>query len=281
MTFLNDLWKKFKSPVTPNKEEGTGGVEGVLETHQASNPTKALKQTAEAFQKAEEEYLRKDQLLDNLKALKELLDQPKEEAPEFRFTKINQHLGDLECHETVRRDRWGNKITCPSCQSANLVRLAQLPNKSPLNHRYRCLTCGTEFNDDSGTPIEKGVPPINIWMQCWYLMGCTDSLSYIATKLNMDLAIVESMVLQLKKIFNAQKPLTHFLEFEEWNNQAQELRNQLKEDLLKQYEVLDANVSTAPKDTTEFRRQQNLRRTLNSSTSTDPTNPTPRGKKRF
>ncbi len=41
------------------------------------------------------------------------------------------------------------------------------------------------------------------------------------------------------------------------------------EDLIKQYELLDANVAITPRDSTEFRRQQNLRRTLEPTL--DPT----------
>jgi transposase-like protein len=305
MTFLNDLWKKFKTPVTtkewetvitqksPELPESPNNVSKTF-SNPTANPTstltsdqnpkpnlsEALQQTSVAYHNTEKEYLQSEQVLNNLKALKEILEQPKEEMPELRFTKINQHLGDPECHETVRQDRWPENIRCPSCHSTQLKRLAQLPPKSSLNHRYHCLACGLEFNDDSGTPLEKGVPPLNIWMQCWYLMGCTDSLSYIAIKLNLDISMVEVMARQLRKIFNAQKPLTHFLEFDEWNKQAVQLRKQLKDDLLKQYELLDANVATTPKDTTEFRRQQNLRRTLSSSASTEPPSVTP-GKKRF
>lgn len=274
MTFLNDIWKKFKSP-TVDKSPSVDS--GDLEMS-----TESLKETAEAFQENEKEYLEREQVLDNLKVLKKIVDQPKENdlnELSLRFSEINKHLGDPECHETVRQDRWKNNIQCPNCQSTHLKRLQQLASKSPHNHRYRCLDCLLEFNDDSETPLEKGAPPLNIWMQCWYLMGCTESLTYIATKLNLDLPTIEYMVRQLQKTFNAQKPLTHFLGYEDWSKQAFELRKQLKEDLLKQYELLDANVATIPKDTTEFRRQQNLRRTL-SSTPEPPSSPTIGRKKR-
>jgi len=269
MTFLNDLWKKFNAPVTNKKWDDTysdsehsnseqSGPEQTLKV--PTHPQATLKQTESDFQKNEEEYQQKDHVLENLKALKEILDKPKEEALELRFSNINQHLGEPECHETVRQDRFANKIQCPSCQSSHLKRIAQLPSKSPYNHRYECLNCGAVFNDDSGTPLETGVPPLNIWMQCWYLMGCTDSLTYIAAKLNLEVHVIEKMANQLRKIFNAQKPLTQFLGYEEWRKQSEQMHKQLKEDLLKQYEFLDANIATAPKDTAEFRRQQNLRR---------------------
>lgn len=264
MTFLNDLWKKFKEPVVPEEKAAVKKEE----QHHLKNKN----EVSNAFQQTEIESLQMTKIINNLNILKGLIDQPKEEKPELRFTKIMNHLGVPECHETFRQERWQPNIHCPNCLSSNLKRLAQLPNKSPHNYRYHCLNCGYEFDDDSGSPIERGLPPLNIWMQCWYLLGCTDSLSYIASKLGLDLPTIEFMVRQLQKTFNAKQPLTRFLNYEEWSKQSKELRNHLKEDLLKQYERLNANIAGSPKDTSEFRRQQNLRRTL--STEPVPTSTT-------
>lgn len=199
----------------------------------------------------------------------------KRAALEVRFSKINQHLGPPEVHETVRLERWQPSIHCPDCYSGHIKRLPQLPPTSPLKHRYRCMDCGSIFNDDSGTPLERSVPPLNIWMQVWYLMGCTESLSYIASKLNLDLGIIEYMAEQLRILFKTDHPLTRFVDYDEWSKKSKHLRDQLKDDLLKQYERLSADIATIPKDTAEFRRQQNLRRDLVSTTA-----PPSGGKKR-
>lgn len=295
MTLFNDLWKKLKeNPSTvPNarskadKEDESQLVKteksstAPAKTSTAPTPAKAPRTTEQVlndFQHAEIESLEQNTLFSKLKILKEIVDQPKEETPELRFTQIKQHLGPSESHETVRQERWDKDIHCPNCQSVNLKRLPQIQSKSPHNHRYECLNCGNIFNDDSDTPMEQGVPPLNIWMQCWYLLGCTDSVNYIAHKLGLDLAMVEMMVDRLQKAFHAQKPLTRFIGFDEWSKQSQHLRAQLKEDLLREYELLNANVATAPKDTAEFRRQQNIRRELTPSVL--PPSPTAGGRKR-
>lgn len=289
MTFLNDLWKKFKVPISePFGSETTDfanqGSDVLEQEKPKENPPissgylQNVKGVLDAFQQNEFESLSIDTVLYNLRVLKSEVDKPLEQNPsELRFSKIQQHLGIPECHETIRQERWHINIHCPSCRSTNLKRLAQIPPKSPHNHRYRCQDCETEFNDDTGTPMERGAPPLNVWMQCWYLMGCTDSLAYIASKLNLDLGMVEHMVQQLQKTFHAQRPLTRFTGHAEWSRQADALRKQLKEELLKQYERLSGDVATAPKDTAEFRRQQNLRRTQTADTS--PPSPTS-GKKR-
>ncbi|MBP9764296.1 MAG: IS1 family transposase [Gammaproteobacteria bacterium] len=261
MTFLSDLWKKFNTPVSSDND--------VAVTKKNTLTTEAKKSALNTYVEAETEYLQSNDILEHLIALKARMAEPKEEKPDLRATEIKEIVGIAESFETVRQERWHSNIQCPNCNSINLKRLAQLPSQSPHNHRYRCLECLFEFNDDSGTPLEAGEPPINIWMQCWYLMGCTDSLTYIAAKLNLDLTTIERMAQQLKRIFNAQKPLTHFLGFDTWRKQSEEQFKQLKEDLTKQYELLDANVAITPKDSTEFRRQQNLRRTIEPTL--DPT----------
>jgi transposase-like protein len=261
MTFLNDFLKKLKTePLKPS--------DLALHPSQIVKPS-TTETILEAFQATEVEDLQSDSIRANLQSLNELINQPKEEKPELRFSQIKQYLGPSECHETVRLERWHPNIHCPKCRSSHLRRLINPTAKSSHNHRYLCLDCETEFNDDSGTPFEKGVPPINTWMQCWYLLGCTDSTQYIAHKLGLDIHIIELMIRQLQKTFNAKKPLTRFSGYNEWSKQAAELRKKLKADLLDQYERLDADVSFVPKDTEEHRRQQIRRRTLSTDT-TDP-----------
>lgn len=300
MTFFNDLWKKFKQPVpnetsfsSPKKPliQDPNAPQKNLASHQnqstqltspkddleISQNNPSVLQNAEsvlnAFEHLETES---EHLYSNLNALKALVTEPKIEQPhkpsehknlDLRFSTIKKHLGPPEAHETVRQERWQPNIHCPDCHSGNLKRLTQTPPQSPYKHRYRCLECGLVFNDDTGTPLEQNVPPLSIWMQCWYLMGCTESLSYIATKLNLDLNVIEYMAEQLRIVFKASHPLTRLIDYEEWSKQSNNLRAQLKEDLLKQYERLSADIATIPKDTSEFRRQQNLRRDLVSTTA--------------
>lgn len=292
MTFLKDLFVKFKKTpkeatsskhqIKPQKREASPTITDPIppaskstskskEPIESALPSSSLLQNAEsvlnAFEHHEIEYLQTDNIKKNLQALKELVDKPKEDAPEMRFLEMKKRLKQPEQHELLRQERFQPNIHCPDCYSGNLKQLPQVPSQSPHKHRYRCLDCGLIFNDDSGTPIERNVPPLSIWMQCWYLMGCTESLTYIASKLGLDLSMVEYMAEQLRLIFKAQHPLTRFTDYDEWSKQSKHLRDQLKEDLLKQYERLSADIATIPKDTAEFRRQQNLRRDLVSTTA--------------
>jgi transposase-like protein len=266
MTFLNDLWKKLKTPrVIKNWHDLTAP---------ATQKTEAIFDT---FQDNQTELLQMDSILVNLKALQALLAEPQDGTLDDQFDHINQYLGMAESYELLRQERWPADIHCPHCRATTLQRIPQLPAHSPYHHRYRCLNCQQEFGDETGSPIEADPMPINIWMQCWVLFGITDSLSYIASKLQLDIVIIERMLEQLRNFFQVQHPLEHLLEHPEWSDKTKRLHHQLNENVLQQFELLNQG-SVTPKDTVEFRRQQNLRRTLHADT--DPSTPSPYAKQK-
>lgn len=276
MRFLANLWKNLTLGFSALSKALYSAAPSEPPVHTLA-PLIAVQDNArdtppQALQDAQSNTAARNRIiLNRLQQLKRLLEAPKEAQPDARFKIIQEHLGIAESYETIRQERWYEGVSCPSCHSLQIKRIAQLSSQSADNHRYQCLACGLEFNDDSGTPLETGVPPLHIWMQCWYLMGCTDSFSYIAHQLHLDLAVVEVMINQLKEMFHAQKPLTQFSPDENLDEQIKTFQTRLKEDLLKKHESLDANIATPPKDTREFRRQQTLRRSLN----TDPEALTP------
>lgn len=207
-----------------------------------------------------------NQLKSNMQALKEVTMGPKEHNVEMRFGQIQKYLGVEECHETVRQDRWKGQVQCPKCHSKNIKKIEPEAEQSPHNFRYRCKACDNEFNDDSDTPLETGVPSLETWMQCWYLMSITSSISYIAAKLGMDFALAQEMVLILQRIFKAEEPLTHFKKHKDWNKEASRYEKIIKEEIMaKKDELLNAEKADAPKDTAENRRQRVRRRNPNTS----------------
>ncbi len=269
MPFLDDIWKKFKMPPASQSTFASHHPDLETETLVLDDPQSIL----EAIEETEIEFLERDNILAELHNLKDLSASVPEKKPEMRFLSLKR-LNESVAHEGFRQDRWHSNIHCPNCRSTYLRRLPQVPTKSHHNHRYQCLACGMFFSDDTGTPMEQGLPPLQIWMQCWYLLGFTDSLSFIANKLGLDIPTVEFMVRQLRQTFHAQQPQID-MDYIDWNKQSDHLRAQLKEDLMKQYERLNANIATAPKDTAEFRRQKNIRDDLDTKPS-----PPSAGKKR-
>lgn len=195
--------------------------------------------------------------------------------------KIKTLLGSAEAYQLLRQTRWPNGIQCADCYSGNVKRLPQRQRDSEYNHRYRCLDCRLEFNDDDGVASgDAGDQPINTWMQCWYLMGCTDSFNYIAHCLGLDLHIVEWMMQRLRTLFQLDAPSGQSLKKQDHAQQSLLLHN--KADRQASYESLNANVATVPLDTTEYDRQRRIR--LNGSADTNVNHPksgstTPRSSK--
>ncbi len=244
---------------------------------------------------------------EKLQSLTSVLAEPKEVDLERRARTIQEHIGLAEAYQALRQHRWSSGVYCTHCGSHRVQSLpaetdnASAPQAIPasthstpepstvhrfqaqlaalqhptepavtqaLNHRYYCLDCQTTFQDDDAITGAGGAhgTSVQIWMQCWYLMGCTDSLSHIAQLLGLDLANVEWISERLKTLFSMHAPRT--------SNAAQVERaasvaraQKFESDLLAAQEHLDANIAGVPFDTTEYRRQQRIRRTLSGDTN--------------
>lgn len=171
---------------------------------------------------------------------------------------IQDHLGDAESAETLRFERWHGKVTCPYCKSEKVKRLALEEQKNKDIYRYKCLACTEEFNDDSETDIEAGVPSINTWMLCWYLLGVTSSVQYIAAKLGLSIGTVELMIQHMQRIFNANEPMKHFLPFDKWSaSHGKGYKVAMQEALAKQMERFRGFSLGQEADTAEVRRNKN------------------------
>ncbi len=226
---------------------------------------KAVEQAKEFINKYRQtftntESINTDVLL-HLAALKRITSQHKLEKPDQALEEIRQHLGDAESSETLRQERWHGTVICIYCHSKNVKRVAKQQQKSEHNHRYLCLDCGETFNDDSETQIEIGVPPLNSWMLCWYLLGCTNSLNYIAAKLGLSMATIEMMVHHMQKLFKAEQPLKHMLSFEEWSAQhGIKYKPVIEAAIAKQTVLHGMDITGVAKDTGEYRRMKDRAR---------------------
>jgi transposase-like protein len=213
------------------------------------------------------------EVLLHLAALKKITSQPKQDKPDESFKEINQHLGPAESSETLRQERWHGKVHCPYCNSKHIKLLAKQHKTSKDDHKYKCLECHETFNDDSETKIEVGVPPLQSWMLCWYLLGCTSSLQYIANKLGLSITIIEMMINHMQKLFKAEQPLTHMLSFEEWAAQhGIKYQPVLEAEIVKQTELYRGETTGVAKDTHEYRRQKERAMGNNSAIKDHPNN---------
>lgn len=236
-------------------------------TDQSKQEIEKVKLSAELINKYREKYKNVDlEVLSNLDQLKEATKEPKSDCPDEQAIEIEKRLGNPESHETLRQERWAEIIRCTNCNSQNVRRLSLSEQINIYNYKYLCLDCDHQFDDTSGSPFESGTPPLRAWMFCWYLLGCTDSLQYIANKLGLSIAVIERMVLQMQKLFGQQQPLNNFSSFEEWleQNSSSKEKKVLTSFIKKQQELLTGFSTTQGQDTAEIRRQKDRR--------SDPTN---------
>lgn len=197
-------------------------------------------------------------VLFNLSDLKNIATEPKVDNPEDAAKQIEQLLGPAEAGETLRQERWHGQVQCPYCKSQNVKRLALEEQKDKHIYKYRCLDCSETFNDDSETKLDADVPSLHTWMFCWYLLGCTTSVQYIAAKLGLSVATVELMIQHMQRIFKANEPLKHLLPFDQWYaTHGKGYKTAMQEALAKQVERFRGFSVGQEADTAEVRRQKN------------------------
>ncbi len=200
----------------------------------------------------------KPDVLFNLSTLKDTASSATVENLDEATDTIRKTLGEAEAGETLRNERWHGKVSCPYCESTNIKRLAKDLQENTDNFKYLCLSCNEEFNDDSATAFEKGVPPLHTWMFCWYLLGCTSSIQYISAKLGLPASVVEVMIQQMQRLFKTNEPMQHFMSFDEWSLKVgKSYKAALQEAIAKQVERFRGYSLGQEADTAEVRRQKN------------------------
>jgi transposase-like protein len=205
-------------------------------------------------------------VLRNLIELKDITSESKKAKPDHSYKEIEKRLGTSETEETLVQERWHGKVKCPACGSKNIKKLSSEQQNPKEHYKYQCQDCLAIFDDASGTPLESGKPPLHTWMFCWYLLGCTDSLQYIATKLGLELPMVEYMVRHMQKLFKSQKPLAHFSTFEEWSFKHGKSYKQKIQHEMEKKELHQGETAATPQDTHEYNRQKARARNPQSHT---------------
>ena len=275
LVLFRDLWKKYG---TPQKEVSLDPLDFSLKSDDVISskkpqlsPTpdaedlivqpKATPLFTQQVLQQTESLSNSEAVKENLRNLKQWVDEPKESQPDLRFFHMRNHLKIPEVYETLRQERWQPMIHCPKCQSYNINRLVQMPPEPPENHRYRCLDCFFEFNDDTGTPMENNSPPtIQTWIECWFLWGCTDSLNYIAHRLGLDIHTIERMLYLLRKLFQVDRPFTRLENSPQLEEQSRKLKERFKLEIQKTYERLNMQLANVPTDTLQQRQRDTIRR---------------------
>jgi transposase-like protein len=202
----------------------------------------------------------------NLRTLKSIIEKCNTDGKvEHAHAQLAEYLDKAEAYETVRIERWADGIRCPYCRCEKIELLAEENRKLHNYYRYLCSECQQQFNDTAKSPLEEEVPSIDMWMEAWYLYGCTQNISYIAAKLGLDTSLVKSMINELQNLFNTKQPVTKLEEkFDKWQQRFSALEKSIKENILEKTSLLHGkDTSKQARDTAEHRKQHDRKHLLN------------------
>ena len=106
-------------------------------------------------------------------------------------------IDDAKCFEVLRQIRWSEGVTCPNCQSQQVIKRG-FDETQPLRQRYQCKACQKRFDDLSDTILAGHHQPLRTWILCLYLMGLNLSNHQVAQELDLNQADVQQMTTQLR-----------------------------------------------------------------------------------
>ena len=97
---------------------------------------------------------------------------------------ITKLIDDVQCYQTVRELRWPDGVTCPSCESQEVIKRG-FDDTEPARQRYECHNCNQRFDDLTDTIFAGHHQPLKVWILCLYFMGLNLSNEHIARELSL------------------------------------------------------------------------------------------------
>ncbi len=110
---------------------------------------------------------------------------------------IKNLVDDAQCYQTIRELRWPNGVTCPSCESKQVIKRG-FDDTESARQRYECHDCHTRFDDLTDTIFAGHHQPLKVWVLCLYFMGLNLSNEQIAHELALHVSDVHQMTTQLR-----------------------------------------------------------------------------------
>jgi transposase-like protein len=111
---------------------------------------------------------------------------------------ITKLIDDVQCYQTVRELRWPDGVTCPSCESQEVIKRG-FDDTEPARQRYECHNCDQRFDDLTDTIFAGHHQPLKVWILCLYFMGLNLSNEQIAHELSLNSSAVQQMTTQLRE----------------------------------------------------------------------------------
>lgn len=98
---------------------------------------------------------------------------------------IHKLIDDARCYEAVRKLRWSDVISCPHCESREIIKRG-FDDSETNRQRYECKGCGKRFDDLTGTVFAGHHQPLKVWIIFLYFLGLNLSTRQIAQELNLN-----------------------------------------------------------------------------------------------
>ena len=111
---------------------------------------------------------------------------------------ITKLIDDVQCYQTVRELRWPDGVTCPSCESQEVIKRG-FDDTEPARQRYECHNCDQRFDDLTDTIFAGHHQPLKVWILCLYFMGLNLSNEQIAHEWSLNSSDVQQMTTQLRE----------------------------------------------------------------------------------
>ena len=110
---------------------------------------------------------------------------------------IKHLVSEAQCYEAIRTLRWQGKVSCPHCDSLEVIKRSYHSNQ-PDRQRYECKSCQKGFDDLSKTVLEGHHQPLSVWILYLYFMGLNLSNAQIARELDLNKEDLQCMTEHLR-----------------------------------------------------------------------------------
>src|SRR5215471_6157660 len=110
---------------------------------------------------------------------------------------IKHLVDDVQWYQTVRELRWPDGITCPSCESNQVIKRG-FDDTEPARQRSECHDCNKRFDDVTDTIFAGHHQPLTVWILCPYFMGLNVSNEHMAHEVSLHESDAYQMTAELR-----------------------------------------------------------------------------------
>jgi transposase-like protein len=111
---------------------------------------------------------------------------------------LHKILDVAQCYDILRTTRWQDGVSCPTCESKEVVKNGKDPIQKECQH-YKCKSCGTYFDDVTDTIFSGSHQGIHQWITVLYLMNLNVSMLQIASELDVTQETAQSMCATIRE----------------------------------------------------------------------------------